>query len=326
MSGFNDREKELIDCLQAIGMDIEKAQLIIDEGVNLNASYIVHGSYENVLSEILSNFAGYGKCREKGTGSCGDTNCEQCFYGGSDEINIGKEINDIIDLFLNNGFDVLADDGKAGAACLKELVHARGDKYVLEAAKKLLDAGAVDVVVDDESPSGVFGYEATFKPYFFEETYLGNVCEVVYQMIDAKNKGIPYQGINLFTESIGKQINHIYAIKDGEGDTFFSIDYPEAKNTNAFRCNLCMEYDTGFVIINRYADVWTDTRMPTGVVEDISQVFPYFVRRKINKIEIDNPGLCIKFDSGMNLQISTNYRKTNEEEKHAAYWMAYADK
>ena len=65
----------------------------------------------------------------------------------------GSLIPDIIRSFIKHGYDVHANDGINGGLCLSQLCWSSYDKYILDAAKVLLDAGApIDYASADDDP------------------------------------------------------------------------------------------------------------------------------------------------------------------------------
>ena len=64
------------------------------------------------------------------------------FISGGDFYQRGEILVKAVKHFLENGYDVLAHEGRNGGLALGALCWASYDQYILDAAKVLLDAGA----------------------------------------------------------------------------------------------------------------------------------------------------------------------------------------
>ena len=107
-------EKELISTAHALPVDFARMQQLVDLGADVNA--LMGTDMENVFSECIE---GFGYDEEDGSG-----------------------LPELCRFFLRNGFDVHGHNDTAGTVCLEALCFSSYDRYILDAAKILLDAGA----------------------------------------------------------------------------------------------------------------------------------------------------------------------------------------
>ena len=102
---YGKYEDELLVLMSEGDADFKKANQLIALGADVNASNIC--SDENLLSNIILEFGVYHK---KG---------------------IGQKLEQIINYFLENGFDVNRDDGRYGISCLNALEWSTFDQYTI---------------------------------------------------------------------------------------------------------------------------------------------------------------------------------------------------
>ena len=125
----------------------------------------------------------------------------------------GDVITKVTELFMKHGYDVKANGGLNGAACLHELNWSTFDHYVLETAEILLDAGAstrIPRYEDDEDDSGVLSsIEWRLGSWMEGDFDIGNTFEAYYEMVDAYENGRPYKGIRAFRECVGRTIQKV---------------------------------------------------------------------------------------------------------------------
>ncbi|MBR5649063.1 hypothetical protein [Pseudobutyrivibrio sp.] len=142
-----------------------------------------------------------------------DSALSDCFYYFN---NRGKYLVKLIQIFLENGFDVSANGGKNGSSCLHQLCWHVYDQYVLDAAELLLDAGAdstLDHYEDEHDEYGVLdsidwrlGYwnigehDLEYAAEYFD---IANIYEAYYLMIKRVQAHLDYHGIRAFRRTVG---------------------------------------------------------------------------------------------------------------------------
>lgn len=236
--GFGTLEDELITLLTCSAPDFQKAEELLARGANLNAlpKNLYH---DNILATILEEYwySVFGGMDEFVQLDIHEENPRN--YARADEL-VGQNMVKIVQLFLEKGFDVSKKEGRYGAACLAALVTSTFDQYILEAAHFLLDAGAVNTIYDDDGETVInrIAGAGSFQDNCEHDHHLGNIYEAFYQMVDAKDKGRPYQGIDFYQACYGKRIKKVLAEKPHEGIVFFDIKSPHfEKKTTAFAPN-----------------------------------------------------------------------------------------
>ena len=150
-------------------------------------------SEETILSELLGNYVLYHN---------------------------GSLMPDIIRSFIKHGYDVHANDGINGGLCLSQLCWSSYDKYVLDAAKVLLDAGApinyasADDIPDDDEPNGVLGSISWKLSGLWDvdgDYSAANIFEAYYSMIMAVKDGKDYREISSYLDCIGLKLEKVSA-------------------------------------------------------------------------------------------------------------------
>lgn len=111
----------------------------------------------------------------------------------------GKVLVDITKRFLAKGYDVNANEGLNGSQCLHNLSWATFDKYILDAAKLLLEAGArTDIPLDaDSDESEGKGIKASISwrlgGDWVEGDYtIANIFEAYWEIVEAFEAGKDY--------------------------------------------------------------------------------------------------------------------------------------
>ncbi|MBD5100939.1 MAG: hypothetical protein HDT29_06815 [Clostridiales bacterium] len=318
--GYDELSNKLIELFYTCNPDYKTAEELIKQGADVNA--IGKNDDENILSTILSNFGLLGN----------DDNVEN--ENGVSTVSLGVTMCDVIRFFLNHGFDVTKCDGRFGAQCLYELTLSTCDKYMIEATKILLDAGAqncpTSLESDAETPRDFMGYEGCFQDSCECNHHLGNIYEAVYQIYQAIEDGKPYSGIDSYEKAIGKKILKILA-KSNNQSVFYPLNLPQFSKKNCYTATLYFIYEGGALISTQYADFWTDTVLPDEPLIDVSQQFEGIVGSEISGFKYDHktirngttsydqPITTLEMSSGSKVRFSINFGEVNEEDR-AAYF------
>lgn len=284
--------REFIDELQGESIDFNKCKSLLDSGVDINWQ-MPNG--ENILSDFIF-----------------------------DLYSDGENMLRTIIFFIDNGFDVGKENGEYGARCLQALCYATYDEHILQAAKALIRAGAIDIPVDESTAFSIAATKESF--YFVEKNYeLSNLFEAYIQILNDLRMGNTNSGADLYSRAKGKKINHVYALKESGKGTFFN----EEDHRNSFVDTLFLEYDEGFLVIDRYISTWTVKKLPHGEIEDVSEYFSDILGRTIldinfKQIDIenvnDNPQIVLETDMGKKVIFSSNVNETDSEEEYRAHF------
>jgi len=324
--GYDDLGNQLLKLFWSGAPDFAAAEELIRQGADVN----VLGKHddENILSEILM---GYWQT------AFGDSFVDDCEPGLNLNPNPGPAMCAIIRFFLEHGFDVNKCDGCYGAQCLSALALSTFDRYIIEATKILLDAGAKNRTVSptrndpEDTPRGSIVAEGTFQDVCERNHSVGNIYEAVYQIYEAVEEGRPHGGIDFYETAAGKTIRNVLAEKNEDCPVFFAMNLPEFKRENCFRKNLYFVYEGGVLTITPYAAVWTDNILPDADLVDVSKHFTDIVGSRIRGFAFDHrsvqrgtecygqPIIIIETDSGRKIRFSINFGEVREAERAAFY-------
>ncbi len=336
--GYGILGNKLIDLFCSGAPDFEAAQALLDQGADLNA--VGKDDDENILSEILS---GYGNNSQGNTANpackiCFEACCDNCAHSLSPSA--GQSMCQIIRFFLANGFDVNKHDGCYGAQCLWSLTLSTFDRYMIEAIKLLLDAGAKNRTIsrtsndEDETPWSFIATEGSYQRACEHDHAKSNVFEAVYQIYQAVEDGRPYRGIESFEVAIGKTILKVLAEDNDDKSIFYSMDLPEFKKDNCFNSTLYFVYDGGVLISTQYADFWVDSIMPENKLVDVSEYFCGVVGSTIERFTFEHksivkgtthygqPITTLEMSSGQKVKFSINFGEVEKEDRAAFYELA----
>lgn len=330
--GYGELENKLIGVFGSGIPDFDAAEALIRQGADVNAL----GEYDkdNILSEILYYWSQHCNSNRSLCNDCKDCRCYDCQHK---DPRAGPLMCAAIRFFLDHGFDVNKRDGCFGAQCLYALTLSSFDRYMIEATKLLLDAGAKDRTI---SPASTDEYETPWSAVISEGTYkrvrehdhsAANIFEAIDRIYQAAEEGKPYSGIDSYEMAIGKKILKVLAEAGGAGPVFFSMDLPEFKKENCYTQTLYFVYDGGMLISNRYADFWTDTVLPPADLVDVSSHFDGIVGSTVKGFSYDHrsvakgtmqygqPITTMEMDSGRKVRFSINFGEVKKEDLAAFY-------
>ena len=324
--GFDELGNELIDIFAVTSPDFDKAEKLLNSGLNINA--LNKDRDENLLSEAIWNH----------TLSYRLQYLDDFPDGEIDDSLLGPTVYEIIQLFLSHGFDVNECDGRLGAQCLKRLVLASFDRYLIISTKILLDAGARNLPTsddpDDDTPWDAVGAEGCFQDTCEGNYHVGNLFEAVYQIYQALEDGKPYEHIDSYECAIGKKILKVLASPNDKPSIFYPMDLPSFKNDNCFTSDLYFVYADGALRTTQYADFWVDTIPDDGELIDVSEFFEGIVGGVIKDFHLsgrsvkkdiqsyDQPISRIEMEDGHYIKFSINFGDV-EDENRAAFFEIY---
>ena len=335
--GYGDLGNKLIELFRSGAPDFAAAEDLIRQGADINA--VGRDDDENILSEILSGYwwSEHGDTISDACDNCDENHCDNCEHDRNLNPNLGASMCAIIRFFLEHGFDVNKRDGCFGAQCLWALTLSSFDRYMIEATKLLLDAGAKNRTISPTStnpydtPRAFIGTEGSYQGACEHAHATANIFEAAYQVYQAVEDGKPYSGIDSYEMAIGKKIIRVLAEGDGTAPIFFAMELPEFKKDNCYNAALYFVYDGGVLISTQYADFWTDTILPSVNLTDVSEHFDGIVGHTIKGFAFDHrsilkgttyygqPITTIEMDSGRKIRFSINFGEVENEERAAFY-------
>ena len=234
------------------------------------------------------------------------------FLCGADYYHNGSTMPDAVRHFLANGYDVLANEGRNGGLALSQLCWSSYDKYILDAAKVLLDAGApVDYRssddAPDEEPSGVLGSLGFKLPgaWVVDKDYTwANLLEAYYSIVVAVKKGKDYHQINSFLECLGRTLTGVSVIAADGGSTI-NNEGP----VSTFSESLVLWFEKTPLVIRKYVDFVVD---PITVGENSDRLqaadnhFASVIGHTLKEVQYLNQSTCyLEFENGVRVVLSS---------------------
>lgn len=199
--GFSELGNRLYEACTDYDPDFDKIEQLIAQGININAVSDDEPE-QTLLSKIIY---GHPQVRDILFFCIEADDCKDCKYYEDCDIRVrdadGRHLPQIIKVFLDHGFDCSRRNGQAGAMCLQNLTWSSGDRYILDAAKLLLDAGAdPDCASFSDSRETVMDWVRTKISAAYtidEDPEKGLLFTELYEILDAARTGKPYHHISL---------------------------------------------------------------------------------------------------------------------------------
>lgn len=332
--GYGALENEIVELFQKGTPDFIRAEEIIQKGADLNASG--KDPQENMLSEILSGYwdSAFLDTPDDACENCETEHCDQCEYHPNLNPNVGESMCAIIQFFLDHGFDVQKNDGCYGAQCLNALTLSSFDKYMIQAAKILLDAGACNRTISPAStktPCDRVATEQILQEMSGGDHALANIYEALYQLYASAENGQSYHGIDSYEMAIGHQITRVLAAHSGNGEVFYRMDVPGFVKDNCYTSTLYFELDNCVLVSTEDAHFWTDREIQIKSLTEVSDKFPGIIGGRIQSFDFSEriisngttqfcqPIATIKMDNGHQLRISMNFGEVPDEQEAAFF-------
>lgn len=286
---MRDRFADTIDKLTAITetapVDWAAFDAVLGETEDVN---IFDGEYEEtLLSEFLMNDAFFER---------------------------GEIMPEAIRRFLACGYDVTANEGRNGGLALSSLCWSSYDRYVLDAARLLMKAGApilyrTEDDEPDEEPSGVLGsigWKLSGAWSVHSEFDFASVLEAYYVMAKYCLDGKEFDGVDSHFACLGQTLTAVSSAcapqKDG---ALFLYDQPLVLwfGAKPLVANCWCE----FVVDPVYAEEQQQTQ------KDITPLFSDFIGAALQAVEYLNADTCrLRFSNGRSLLFTTRKEDGNE--------------
>ena len=187
----------------------------------------------------------------------------------------GEILTRLTKLFLDNGYDVTANDEMNGAECLRNLCWSSYDKYVLHTAEMLLDAGAnTRVNTDEDDEDGVMDSISWKFGYWNTGDYeAANMFVAYYEMVQAERAGEDYHGIRNVDDCIGCALTKVELMGRGE----------KGQEDYSFKDSLILWFGTMPLVVDRSVEFVVNpnkVRKEDNIV-DISDSFSSILGKKL---------------------------------------------
>ena len=217
----------------------------------------------------------------------------------------GEILVDMIRHFLAQGYDVGANEGKNGGLCLSQLCWSSYDRYIIDAAKVLLSAGApINYPSKDDEPdepTGVMGsidWKISGAWVVDKDYSWANILETYYQIVKAVENGQPYERINTYHGCVGKRLERLEFL--GKGNL-----YCDGNNLIKFNDSLVFWFDSLPLVASKYIDFVVNPYTVQEKKESISDAdncFSSLLGACLQNIIYLNQSTCyMQFDNGQRL-------------------------
>lgn len=301
--GFDKLSNKLYEALIAYPPDFGLAQQYIHEGADIHARS-KDDDGENILAHIILGYPHVDYPDENLSQEERDAYWEQ--YDG-------RYLPEIVQFFLANGFDVTLDNQKFGADCLRNLSWSSYDRYILDATKLLLSAGASYTYEDEDRESVIdwIGTKASLSTHTDGNAAAALLFCTMWDILDAHRKGEDYSQIDSCLCCIGETINQVLASK--ELTTATVEDLLPSKKIILCAQELFLICDEKPLRINNYAEIAIDPRcIHNPDLVDVSTHLSSIIGKKIEKIlfpdfsekssGIPSPDFVIQLADGISIQ------------------------
>lgn len=224
------------------------------------------------------------------------------FLFGANFFKAGQDMPIAVQHFLNAGYDVHANGGRNGVLALKDLCWTSYDKYILDAAKVLLDAGSPTTYIPDRFiPGSNEGYVSSTIEWKLSGAWVvdkdyewANILLAYLNVIETYNRQLDYHKINVYHDCIGKTLSSIQLGEDN------AIMVPEGE-TRTFIHPLVFWFGSLPLIIRPFIDFWVDrANMPDPeAFPSVNEYFRCIIGSTLTRIQYLEQSICfLEFDNG----------------------------
>lgn len=212
------------------------------------------------------------------------------FYGVVEEAEAAYKLTEI---FLRNGFDIGANDGRNGLSCLETLCDVHYKDEALPIVELLLENGALRIDAL-EPESEVFKAIQWGLDSWGEGLYAkANLFEAYNKMVLRSLNGLTYKGIRGCAECVGKVVTKVEKVTYA-GDADF-VDATRFAGALVFWCEgvpLVFESKINAMLNPYYAE-------EASKIENVSSAYASIIGSKIKDISFLSPDFAkVRLDNG----------------------------
>lgn len=324
MGDYRPIDLQLIDVCQQYPPDFEQIRQLLLQGADVNA-VSANDPDESVMSHVICSYP-QAPGSQRACGECKEIHCNECglYVPNAD----GKYLPQMIQFFLEHGFDVTQRDGLSGALALQSLIFAFSDPYILDACKLLLRAGAdPSLCLYDESVLSAVAGEASFRASEGDHRR-ENLYETMYRIMEAKINGQDYWNIHYYPLCIGRRINSIFLCSDRNPcKGIFFTGFSGLRHRNCFQGSVVLDCEGYPLCVSHCADLVVDPNIPQYARSryNLASYFPHCLGHIITDIGFEHtsiqkdhfrygqPIILIRLDHGRVLRFSVNYGEVPSE-------------
>lgn len=301
---FGTLEERLQEAASAYPPDFEKMEQLLRDGADINA----YTEDDTLLSELICGYS--------------------VDYEEEGEERDGRYLPELVRFFIEHGYAAEERGGAHGGQALQALSWASYDRYILDAAKLLLDAGA-DPLYREEEQSVLEWIGTKTSAAIPVEDSLEDECLfwVLYDILEAKSKGEPYRGIDWYDVVLGKRIEGVYSAADTLEEAVFCFATERGNRRNCFKSNLVLDCEGILLSVTHYCHAYLNPYQipPAEELIDLSGSLGMLVGRRIEQIDFETfcsekgrvrlhrSELRIRLDDGSCFYVSDNGDCQNEE-------------
>lgn len=239
------------------------------------------------------------------------------FLFSADFFKMGQEMPTAVQHFLNAGYDVLVNGGRNGVLALKDLCWTSYDKYVVDAARVLLDAGSPTSYESESALPGddegnvlsTIGWKSSGAWVVDKDYEWANILIAYQNLIETYNRCLDYHGIRVYHDCIGKALSGIQLCEEG------SIIVPNGE-TATFNNPLVFWFGCLPLIISPYIEFWVDNvKIPDhAVTPAVHEYFNCVIGSTLTSIQYLEQSTCsMEFDNGYRILLRSTKAKEDDE-------------
>lgn len=216
----------------------------------------------------------------------------------------GECLPEIIRHFLACGYDISANEGRNGGLALSALCWSSYDRYILDAAKVLMNAGAPVVYHSKENdpgePEGLFGdldWKISGAWMVDKDFEYANILLAYEAMAKAKMAGKDYNAIDSYFACIGEKLTSVSAVKCGE-----TITLQKDENIAVFTEPIILWFGEKPLVADCYTEyvvnpVYSEDRK--GEFVDVTSIFSELVGTELKEVRYLGTTICyFEFSNG----------------------------
>lgn len=231
----------------------------------------------------------------------------------------GEVMPEAIRHFLSCGYDPLAHEGRNGGLALSALCWSSYDRYILDAAKILLDAGAPIIYKSDDDdlmgsqPQGVLGtidWKLSGLWSVNNDFVTANLFEAYYSIAKARVADKDYNSIDCFLGCIGQPLAAVSALNCENGDGL-----QNKGGIGKFADSLILRFGNKPLVVSNYISFVVNpvyVNDNKGRLEDVSSAFAPLIGAILQEIRYIDSIICyLEFDIGRVLLASCDIGNRN---------------
>lgn len=334
--GFGELENELIEAGRECPPNYEKMRELLAAGADINAISSEEYVGKSVLSAILCGYPDIElpeECQYCDKES--ESACKECPHRVEISLD-GRELPHICDFFLANGFDVHSSNDLFGSYAITNLVWSSYDRYILDATKTLLHAGANPIceLGRHDTLMDAVATAASAARCCDEDHNIENLFETMYCILEAASENRDYDSIEYFPVAVGRKVERIEMYCEAGELPVFPMNEPEFQQENCFKGTIVLWCEEKALNIDKWTNIMVDPTVTLSADKNAFDMEPYFadcIGSILESIDFSHENTAegttlygrsithLHFSNGKSIYFSNNFGKTPEN-KYAAFF------